>query len=358
MSRTLLTFVLGILVAAPLCAAPLRIDSQPHAIYLRIDGPAKIAGVTPFDVQEWPRGDYRLTVDWVGFAATRARVRSDGAQGLALRRAAGPMALIAYPGYVQFHGGEADRGVVLFAAGTTGGIGLAYAFGDAGNADDDLTQAQRAYDDAVSIDEVTESRLDLESAAERQDDEQQMLTLWAGYVATVWVGSALEAWLFTPPPRLQTTAGGYVVALPRASASQAAWRSILFPGSGQRYLGRRHMANVFATGFWGFAAGALFSQDWYLEAARQQSDAQRRYDAAETEADVDHWSQALQSAADETARRDAWRWSFAAASGAFYVWNVVDAMLAGSASASHSDLAWSVFPTSHGVQTAFRWRLP
>jgi hypothetical protein len=357
--RVGLVFAGCLLAAAPLGAAPLGIDSHPLGVYLRLDGPTRIAGATPLEVQTWPRGDYRLTVEWAGYASSRARLRSDGGQGLALRRWAGPAALLAPPGYPHMRGGEPERGVVLFAAGVTGGVGLAMTFNDAGEAEDLMALAQHAYDNAVSQEAITQARIALESASDRVDDERQMKLLWGGYTAYVWLGSALEAWLFTPSPSLQTTAPGrYTLSLPHAGAGGALWRSALVPGSGQRYLGRQFMSNLFSTGFLGCGAATLYTHDWYLEAERQQAYAQRRYDAAQTEAEAQRWRRELVTAADEADRRNVWRWGLLGATGAFYIWNLLDAGLAGSESAHHTDVAWMVLPNPDGVLAAVRWRLP
>jgi hypothetical protein len=357
--RTSVAWICCVLAAPPLYASPLGLDSQPQGVYLRIDGPTRIAGTTPLDVETWPRGDYRLTVEWTGFASARARLRSDGQQGLALRSAAGPAALLAPPGYPHLRGGEPARGVILLAAGTTGGIGLAGAFNDVGEAEDLLDLAQDAYDSAVSEEAITQARIALESASERVDDERQMQLLWAGYTSVVWIGSGLEAWLFTPSPALHSPVSGrYVLSLPRAGAAGATWRSALYPGAGQRYLGREFMSNLLSTGFFGATAAALFAQDWYLEAERSQAYAQRRYDAAENESDVQVWRRELVETADEAQYRNLWRWGLLGAAGAFYVWNLLDAALAGSESARHSDVAWTVLPNSHGALAVVSWRLP
>jgi hypothetical protein len=174
------------------------------------------------------------------------------------------------------------------------------------------------------------------------------------------MGSALEACLFTPRPRLNLDANGqYVLSVPRAGAMQAAWRSLLYPGSGQQYLGRSGAANVFSTAVLGLGAGSIAAYDSYLQATREWENARRAYEGAETEADVRRWAEIVRDKRSVLDDRDVLRWTMLGLTSAAYLWNVVDAMVVGErASTPGEKVAWSIVPEAGGLRAALVWRSP
>jgi hypothetical protein len=163
----------------------------------------------------------------------------------------------------------------------------------------------------------------------------------------------------TPLPDLQSTAENrYTISVPRLRASSAMWRSMLVPGAGQRYVGRAFMSNFFNVTVSGSAAGALFAHDAYLGATRDQADAQRRYDAAQSEAEAEGWRRAVAEAAEDAHDMNTWRWCLAGAAGAFYIWNVLDASIRVGSAPDASRLSLSIQPGVDGVQSSLCWRMP
>jgi hypothetical protein len=351
--------LLAEVLVAPMVRAAPGLDSRPTGIYLRIDGPTTIAGSAPIPMEALQQGDYRLTVDCLGFAAARARLYYSAEHRLTASAPTSALAFLAPPGFALMRRGEAGRGLVLLSAGAAGGVEVARKVGDVENASDDVALATAAYDRAVSESAIVQARLARSAATAEEHDAETMRSLWLGYTAAVWVGSALEAWLLTPRPELSLTGDGqYVLAVPRAGGWQAGWRSALYPGTGQQFLGRSGPANGFAAAVFGLGAGSIAAYESYLDAARDRDDARRRYDAAETEAEVDRWARSVRDAREKMNDRNVVRWTLLGLAGAAYVWNVVDAAVAGGRAAKHDDvLAWSIVPTAGGVQTAVVWRV-
>ena len=310
-------------------------------------------------LDQWPAGDYRLFVGRQGLATARGRVRCTGNDRLTASSWVGPIALFSPPGLAQFWREERWRGLEFLATGTVGGTELVRQEADRRDAVHDVERASVAYANAISEQEIATTRADLQAATERKQDTKELRSLWTGYLAAVWAGAALDAWLLSPEPTLHAQGEGrYLLGVPRAGAWQAGWRSFLVPGSGQQYLGRSWRGNLFSAGVMGLAAGTLSAHESFLHARRDQDDAQRRYDAAETEADLERWRIALDRAANEASDRNVVRWSLVAATGGAYLWNVIDAMTLGHESAQESDVNYAVAPRRDGLVAVVTWRLP
>ena len=137
----------------------------------------------------------------------------------------------------------------------------------------------------------------------------------------------------------------------------AALRSVLVPGAGQRHMGSRWRALAFGTSVMAFAAGGIAAYDEYLSADRKQADVQRRYDAATTEQEFAILGPQLAQAADDT---DEWKvkvWTLFGVTRAAYIWNVLDAMSMGASGWTRSAVDVSVVPRADGMVASLTWRL-
>jgi hypothetical protein len=350
--------VAGLLV--PQIVAGAGLDSQPAGVYLRLDGRTTLAGTAPLPTETLPRGDYRLTVDCLGFAAAKARLRCSDEHQLTATAPTSPLAIIVPPGFALMRRGETGRGLIELSAGAVGGVETVRKFGDVENARDDVAAANLLYEHAVSEQDILQAGLVLDAATDAEHDAETMRSLWLGYTAVVWVGSAVEAIWLTPRPTLTSGGDGrYVLSVPRAEGWQAGWRSAVFPGAGQQYLGRNGTANGFAAAVLGLAAGSIAAYESYLDAARDRDNALRRYNASATESELNLWARSVRDARSKMNDRNVLRWSLIGLTGAAYVWNVVDAVIVGDRAAKHRDdlVAWSIVPTAGGVQTSLVWRM-
>lgn len=339
-------------------AAEARLEASPHGLFIEVRGPVTLAGTAPLPLADLPPGRYRLTVDGSGSPRTRGMLFRGADDRLVLSRDNGPDALLLPPGLAHFRRGERSRGFVFL------GTGLAFAGGalvqelSRGDAADDLARAQRRYDAAATTGEVTAAREALLAAENRAADEAEVRDLWVGAAAAVWLGAAMEAWLLTPKPDLSSSDGGrYVVTVQRASGFGAGLRSALVPGAGQRYMGSHARGNRFTAGVGLLGTAGLIVHDAYLEKRRDQAAAQRAYDAADTEKELETRRAALEEAADDADTLDHLQWAAFGLAGAVYLWNVLDAVqLAGSDDGANG-LTWRLVPHGDGWRAGVSWRI-
>lgn len=133
-------------------------------------------------------------------------------------------------------------------------------------------------------------------------------------------------------------------------------RSALVPGAGQRFMGQDRRGNFFLGATAILAAGALVAHDAFLEAHRDQAEAQQRFDRSEVEDQIRLARSELREAADDADNRNVIRWALVGATAGVYLWNVLDAFGLG----NHMDvpnLAWSAAPSSDGVLVCATWSI-
>ncbi len=357
--------VRGMVWAAALCtltpvsgrAAGPSLDSDPPAARLHLVGPVTLGGTAPLPLDGLPPGRYRLEVGGLGLAEARGRLVLDAAGAAEVHAAVGPIALLLPPGLVHLGQGEGARGW-LFVVGAVGGAtGAALKALDLGDANDDADRARADYEDAVSGKEFETARLTLLALNDRRADETDMRNTWLGYVGAIWAGAAVESWLLTPRPSLRRgESGDYVVEAPDAGSVAAALRSVLVPGAGQRYLGAPARGNRFTGAILALGAGSILAQQSFLSARRDQNDAQRRYESAATETETKHWKRELTLAADRTQSRGRLRWGMVGATLGVYIWNVIDAAVAGPGDGAASGLSLNLTPGDGGLRAGLTWR--
>jgi hypothetical protein len=256
-------------------------------------------------------------------------------------------------------GGESLRGLLLLSAAGVSGIQAVRMENAHADAVDAVAAALAAYDASVSEEEIVRSTARLRLARTKEDNEKELRGLWVSYFAATWIGSAVEALLLTPNPSVHLGSDGdYLLTVPTAGGWEAAVRSILVPGSGQRFLGRETKGNLFTAAVLTLGAGTLIAHESFLDARREQSAAQYDYDAARTDEELRRARRALDDAGGKTDDRNRTRWALFGAVVGAHVWNVVDAALDGSRSGEVPSLTWSVAPQGDGMQAGLTWRLP
>jgi hypothetical protein len=163
--------------------------------------------------------------------------------------------------------------------------------------------------------------------------------------------------LLTPQASLQRMAGGqYSLAMPRSGRFKAALRSLLVPGAGQRYMGREAQGNFFLSMTASLAAATIVAHDVFLDARRDQAEAQYRFDNAHSAAEIREARSELEDAADRVDDRNVLRWTVFGVTAGMYLWNIIDAFQSGDNGPSN-DLSWSLAPTSDGVMVCATWSL-
>lgn len=351
------TAAVCILIPASTRAAEPSLDSDPPAARLHLAGPVTLGGTAPLPLDGLPPGRYRLAVGGLGLAEARGRLILDAAGEARVGRAVGPIALLLPPGFVHMGQGEGARGWLLLAGAAGGATGALLKASDLADANDEADRARKVYEDAVSQEEFDSARLTLLAVNDRRADDTDLRNMWLGYVGAIWAGAAVESWLLTPRPSMRRGEdGGYVLEARGASSFGAALRSVLVPGAGQRYLGAPARGNRFTGAVLALGAGSILAQQSFLTARRDQGDAQRRYQDAETEADAKHWKRELTLTADRTQSRDRLRWGLVGATLGVYLWNVIDAAVAEPGEGSASGLSLNLTPGDGGLRAGLTWR--
>ena len=352
-ARILFCVISGALLL-PVTSQGANLESLPAEVHVRVSGRVGLAGVTPLPLDDLPPGEYRIEAKGRGTALARGRlVREPNAY--AVMPSAGASALLLPPGIVHMQQHETGRGLLFLGGGLAGATMAVVNEVSRSDAAEDVDIAQRQYDLAVTEEDITAARLNLEDARDHTDDEAEMRNLWALYGGAVWVGAAVEQWLLTPHATLDAKSDALHV--PHAGGPQAALRSALVPGSGQRYVGRSGRGNVFTMSMMGLGALTLVAHESYLGARRDQADAQRRYEEATTQEDQDRWQAELEDTADDADSKNTLQWAFVGLTAGAYVWNVLDAWFIGGRIGSEAPLDMSVIPRLDGVEASLTWRM-
>jgi len=346
-------WILGGALLLPAASRGASLDSIPPGVHVKVSGRVGLAGVTPLPLDDLPPGDYRIEARGRGTAFARGRLVRE-ANTYTVTSSASASALLLPPGILHLQQHETGRGLLFLGGGLAGGTMAVINEVSRSDAAEDVRLAQQRYDLAVTEDDITAARLDLDQARNETDDEAEMRNLWAFYGGAAWVGAAVEQWLLTPHATLDDKSS---LRVPRAGGPQAGLRSALVPGAGQRYVGRSGRGNVFTMSIMGLGAVTLVAHESYLSARRDQANAQRRYEAATTEEDLGHWQAELTDAADTADSRNTLQWAFVGITAGTYLWNVFDAWFIGERIGSEARLDMSVLPRPDGVEASLTWRL-
>jgi hypothetical protein len=352
--RVRLLWLISGALLLPVSSRGASLESKPAGVHITVSGRVGLAGVTPLPLDDLPPGEYRIEARGRGTALARGRLVRES-NSYTIERSASPTALLLPPGILHLQQHETGRGLLFLGSGLAGGTMTVVNEVSRSNAQADVDIAQQRYDLAVTEEDITAARLSLENAIDKTDDEAEMRNLWLLYGGAAWVGAAVEQWLLTPHATLD--AKSEALNVPHAGGPAAGLRSALVPGAGQRYLGRSGRANVFTTSIMGLGALTLVAHESYLGARRDQADAQRRYAAATTQEDLNHWQAKLEDDADDADSKNTLQWAFVGLTAGAYIWNVVDAWFIGERVGSEAPLDMSVVPRLDGVEASLTWRM-
>lgn len=347
-------WILGGALLLPAASRGASLDSIPAGVHIRVSGRVGLAGVTPLPLDDLPPGEYRIEARGRGTTLARGRLVRDS-NSYMVKPSASAIALLLPPGILHVQQHETGRGLLFLGGGLAGATMTVVNEVSRSDAQGNVDIAQKLYELAVTEDDIVAARLALEHAMDETDDETEMRNLWLLYGGAAWVGAAVEQWLLTPHATLDAKSGALNV--PHAGGPAAALRSALVPGAGQRYVGRSGRGNLLLTSVMGLGAFTLVAHESYLGARRDQTDAQRRYIAATTEEDLNHWRAKLEDAANDADSKNTLQWAFVGLTAGAYLWNVVDAWFIGGRTGSEAPLDMSVVPRLDGVEASLTWRM-
>lgn len=350
--------ILAIFLAAPATQAGTRLDSSRPGVRLSLQGPMTLRGTLPMSLDLLPAGNYQLRLHGPGLATSLGRLTRFDQGQLGLGQTAGPLALLAPPGYAHFNQGESARGLLFAAAGAGFGAGVLAQEIARKEAGQDEGRAARNYAVAVSEADFVTARLEFAEARERRHDSRELRNLWVALFGFTWGGAALESWLLTPTPRLTTGgAGSYQLSADEASGGAAIVRSLVAPGGGQRYLGHSGRGNFFLGAVTLLGATALVLDDSYLSARRTEHSTSRQLRLTTDPQQVAALRVQLANDSDRTSSRNHLRWASVGVAAGAYLWNVLDTIGLEQNLERPPAMGLRIEPQSDGLQAGLTWRL-
>jgi hypothetical protein len=309
--------------------------SSPPRVEVTLEGTSTHGGVTPFSIPGNLHGRYTLAAFKPGFAYASRQLEfvfEDRNQPTAAPVAAArsrALLLAMPPGVVEWQQGDRLEGTVLATSELAAIAGSFWAH-------------QRAVDAAST------SRIEAARAAAATGDERERLVVassraaaqerawkraehqWLGFGAGLWALTYLTRAHLTPG--LETRfdgAGRLSVELEPLSRGSAALRSLLVPGWGQAYSGRRGAGQGFMVGSLSMVSGLLLADQAY---ARAEADLEHAAEYLEYVRKVDFDAAAIaQEQLDHAGRVADRAWStrrltFALTAG-LWAYNLFDAVL-------------------------------
>lgn len=303
---------------------------------LSLEGHHGARGPTPLRVPGPLRGEFWLTASGAGVESQRGQVRVGldelGSQitsygrpssGTALRRS------LVFPGFHQLRIHETGKGLLMGVAGATSAGMLIWSELKYRSASDDTDTARRAFEASG----VLAERIALQRVlSDRREDENRAVdrrNLALIALGAAWGVSAIDALLFAPDFEVrQVDANSLTIGMRPKTRVDAAVRSMVFPGLGQRYNGESTKAGLVAVG--GLAAAGLvfYKQDRYLDSVAELNKSRARFESATTVAEQNEFflEQEARFADSEDRYRD--RNTAVAIAATYWGLSVLDAILA------------------------------
>jgi len=341
--------------SAQTCA---RFEAQPSTASVRIAGPSfATSGVPAQFCPIVPGATYDLFLRARGYESRHMKfsLKSDNTLDLSGVQFGHAGRSLLIPGWGQWHSGNKWRSSWAFIVG-------AYFWIDAGATYFDARDWRERADDTAALAATTatpeiQQRLleEVISLDRRADTEMEHFYETVALAGYVHLGNVLEAWLLSAPPKVVSKDGNSaVLATARYSNSRAVWRSFLFPGFGQKYVGSYLKGWLFQTGFLVSAVFTLEARKDFRRADDGYTAAVEQLDQATSVSEVDIARIRAAVAWDERREKRRILNAFYIASGTVWVLNVLDAAFS---TKLESEYGFNHLQTSFNgtsIETAFR----
>lgn len=258
----------------------IQLLSSPPEVHVKLDGPSSHGGITPLAVPGNLRGHYTLEAYKPGFVFTHVRVdfvRGNGlstAEPVSNRRSALAAAL-APPGTRAWQEGEFAHGLVLSGTEASSVLGLLWSHHQQAN----FASLASALDEQAAVatgDQRSELEIEAAHASDRATAWRRARTEWVAVGGGLWAVTYLGRTVMAP--RLDTHFDGdghFAFSLRPIRRADAAIRSLLLPGWGQAYAGRRRASGGFLSGGLTMLIGTLLADQAYQRAATDLAYADR-----------------------------------------------------------------------------------
>ncbi len=277
----------GVASAEPLNQTLLTVPGRGE---LRLDGPVRVAGMSPLRLEEPLRGNFILTANKPGYVEQQARLYFPDGGGPAELKGSSPVnsvggviRTLALPGVGQWTEGRRGQGLTLLGT-------EMFAVAMLLKSDGDLSHAERQVsivtDELNSGDPATRSPQDQVNLivsqqrwADEVTDARHARTRWAIMAAATWGYAVLDQAFLRGGLEVQPHGFDTLrVMLAPVSRFQAVARSLFIPGTGQAYAGHIGRGTLFLLGAAAATGAALAAEAHFDRTLSVQTEAQLRYD--------------------------------------------------------------------------------
>jgi len=199
---------------------------------------------------------------------------------------------------------------------------------------------------ADNVEERKKIRTDANKALRDLNVQNQYRRLCLGYTAYMYAFQLIDPWIVGNPPRTRVTAGGSVVEIrgSGSSAAKAALLSLLRPGRGQFYQGKKTRGILFTIVSTAGVMIALDYKDLYEQAADAYELNLEYFDNADNIDDEEYYRERSREYWADVEKTRRWRnISYGVVAG---IWaaGVIDAFIPGRDDAPLSDLSFDLGP--------------
>ena len=230
------------------------------------------------------------------------------------------------PGWGQWKLGHTDAGGWAFTLTAGSLVYLGYAAYEYVSAKDELDTIESNLMNATSVSEI-EQYGDLRSAQSLAVDTQQQHLIEVGvFAGYIYVNNLVETWLWATPPKTTVDGNTVRISTPEKSNTRATFRSLFFPGLGQKYIGSATKGYLFQTAFLAAGVGVIESRLDYREAQDSYALWIAELEDAENADDIEDIRQGAEEAWDNVLRKERHRNAWYIAAGSIWLLNVLDAM--------------------------------
>ena len=299
---------------------------------------------------------YDMTVRGRGFEIRRGYLSLDvdGVPSVSGNRL-GTFARNILPGWGSIHVGRKDAGWSDLISITLAGMVTLREQKEYQHIENRYTILMEQLKAADNVEDRQKIRIDAHKAARDLNVQNAHRKRCLGYTAYMYAFQLIDPWIVGNPPKTRVTAGGSVVEISGAGSStpKAALLSLLRPGRGQFYQGKRSRGIFYSLAS---TAGVLVALDYlntYEEAVNAYEISLEYFNEAETIDEKEYFrgrSAEYWADVDKTRR---WRnISYGVLAGIWAV-GVIDTFIPGSEDAPQFDLSFDVGPTHASIVYRF-----
>lgn len=337
-----------------------RVEATPEKSTLTVRHSVAVSSTAPAEFCELEPGlDYLLSVSrpncekrWLKFSFANYGESADFG-GIRLSRVGRSLV---FPGWGQYNLGYSERAVSAFMFLGLSAFKVTQAYRDHG-------EAEERYDffrnlARESSEQAVIERADALASKAAKDANQLREHAWLTAALSGWLyaGNLFETFLLSSPPKASRIEGtDFSVEIPRRSRARAAFRSMLFPGLGQKYNGSFGKGLLFQTSFIFLAYFTLDAKMHYDLATVDYQLAFDRYQAAVSAPEIEAARAEAKKKFEAKDAREEEMYAFAISAGTIWFLNVLDAIVFGGTAEEQERFEFDTSYESATVRTGLRF---